>query len=172
MREKILFTEEECKWLLTHAKEYSPSTVSYDIEKKSNLTHIHNSKDRLSEEYGLGKPEGKLASFLLEKLKPIGFINLKGTFLNYLRYYKGGFFAKHIDGPERHKTCIIQLSSQDNYSGGDLIVNNEVISKKIGNTVIFSSNTYHELTKVKKGIRECLVIWTKKGNLKERKVLI
>jgi hypothetical protein len=172
MVEKILFTEEECKWLLSHAKEYVPSSVSYDTERKSNSTHIYNIKDRLSEEYGLGYPEGKLASFLLEKLKPIGFINLKGTFLNYLKYYKGGFFAKHIDGPERHKTCIIQLTSQDKYLGGDLIVNNKLVSKKIGNTVIFSSNTYHELKKVEKGIRECLVIWTKKGNIAERKVLI
>jgi hypothetical protein len=172
MKELVLFTEEECKWLLSHATDYHESVISYDWERTPGLIRVKNYKDRISEQCELGQPEGPLAEFLLEKLKPLGFINLDGAFLNYVRYFKGGFFAKHIDGPERHKTCIIQLTPKEAYKGGDLIVRDKVVSKEVGTTVIFGSNVSHELTLLEEGYRNCLVVWTKKGNLIEKNTLI
>lgn len=170
--EKILFTAEECKWLLDHATEYVDSTVSYDFERSENLTRISNPRDRISQQCELGEPEGALKDFLLEKLKPIGVVNLDKAFLNYVRYFKGGHFARHIDGPERYKTCIIQLSNPNNYSGGNLLVKDKVIGKEVGNTVIFGSNIPHELTLLESGQRDVLVVWTAKGNTLEKKTLI
>ena len=172
MLEKVLFTKDECEWILTHAKEYHTSTVSYDFERDPNSTRILNTNDRISEQCELGEPQGELAEFLLEKLKPLGFVNLDGAFLNYVRYFKGGFFRAHIDGPERHKTCIIQLTPEKEYKGGDLVVRNQIVSKEVGNSVIFGSNTLHELKLVEEGQRDVLVVWTKKGNIKEKKSLI
>jgi len=172
VKQKVLFSKEECEWILSHATEYHTSTVSYDFERDKNLTRVLNSSDRISEQCELGQPEGALAEFLLDKLKALDFVNLDGAFLNYVRYFKGGFFTKHIDGPERHKTCIIQLSSEDQYKGGDLVVRDEIVSKEIGNTVIFGSNVSHELKLVEDGRRDCLVVWTKKGNIKEIKSLL
>lgn len=172
MDELVLFTEEECNWLLDHATEYHESTVSYDWERTPELTRIKNDKERISEQCELGQPEGALQEFLLEKLKPLGFVNLDGAFLNFVRYFKGGFFTKHIDGPERHKTCIIQLTPAEAYKGGNLIVRDKVVGKEIGTTVIFGSNVPHELTLVEEGYRNCLVVWTKRGNLIEKNTLI
>lgn len=172
MEEKRLFTEDECNWLLDHATEFHQSTISYDWNRTPELTRIVNDKERISEQCELGQPEGPLKEFLLEKLKPLGFINLDGAFLNYVRYFKGGFFTKHIDGPERHKTCIIQLTPEEKYKGGDLIVRDKVVSKEVGTTVIFGSNVPHELTLVEKGYRNCLVVWTARGNLVTRNTLI
>jgi hypothetical protein len=172
MEELVLFTEEECKWLLDQATDYRTSLMSYGWNRTPELSGIKNDKERISEQCELGQPEGPLKDFLLEKLKPIGFQNLDGAFLNYVRYFKGGFFTKHIDGPERHKTCIIQLTPEEAYKGGDLIVRDKVVSKEVGTTVIFGSNVPHELTLVEEGYRNCLVVWTKKGNLIEKNTLI
>ena len=172
MEEQLLFTEEECNWLLDHATDYHDSTVSYDWNRTPELQRIKNDKERISEQCELGQPEGPLKDFLLEKLKPLGFQNLDGAFLNYVRYFKGGFFTKHIDGPERHKTCIIQLTPEEVYKGGDLIVRDKIVSKEVGTTVIFGSNVPHVLTLVEEGYRNCLVVWTKKGNLIEKNTLI
>lgn len=172
MEQKVLFTEEECNWLLSHATVFEQSTVSYDGERTPELTRIVNENDRISEQCEFGEPKGELKQFLLKKLKPLDFVNLDGAFLNYVRYFKGGFFTKHIDGPGRHQTCIIQLTPEDKYKGGDLIVRDKVVGKKVGTTVIFGSNVPHELTLVKEGYRNCLVVWTKRGNLREKNMLI
>lgn len=170
--EKILFTEQECNWLLDHATEYAESTVSYDFERNESLTRVPNPKDRISQQCELGEPKGALKEFLIKKLKPIGIVNLDKAFLNYVRYFKGGHFAKHIDGPERYKTCIIQLTDPKKYSGGNLIVNDSIIGKETGNTVIFGSNIPHELTLVEEGQRDVLVVWTARGNTLEKNTLI
>lgn len=172
MKELVLFTEEECNWLLGHATDYRESTVSYDWNRSPELSDIINERERISEQCQIGQPEGALKEFLLDKLKPLGFLNLEGAYLNYVRYYKGGFFTKHIDGPERHKTCIIQLTPEQKYKGGNLIVREKVIGKEVGTSVIFGSNVPHELTLVEEGRRDCLVVWTKKGNLIETNTLI
>lgn len=172
VQEKILFTKEDCQWLLDHALEYVESTVSYDFERTKSLTRIANPKDRISQQCELGEPQGTIKEFLTEKLKPIGIVNLDKAFLNYVRYFKGGHFAKHIDGPERYKTCIIQLTDPSKYSGGNLLVKDRVIGKQLGNTVIFGSNITHELTLVEEGQRDVLVVWTAKGNTLEKKSLI
>lgn len=172
MTELVLFTEEECNWLLDHATDFQESTISYSWGRDPKLTRIKNDKERISEQCELGQPEGVLKEFLIEKLKPLGFVNLDGAFLNYVRYFKGGFFTKHIDGPERYQTCIIQLTPEDKYKGGNLIVRDKIVGKEVGNTVIFGSNVSHELTLIEEGYRNCLVVWTKKGNILQKNTLI
>lgn len=171
-KEKILFTAEECDWLLQHATEYVDSTVSYDFERDPNLTSIPNAKHRVSQQCNLGQPTGELEKFLLEKLKPFDVVNLDGAYLTYVKYFKGGHFARHIDGPERYKTCIIQLSNSESYKGGNLLVEDSKVGREIGNAVIFGANVPHELTLVEEGRRDCLVVWTAKGNTIEKKTLI
>lgn len=59
----------------------------------------------------------------------------------------------------RKLTLIIQLSEKDSYEGGVLIIDNNPISKQIGNLVLFDSGVIHEVTKLSSGERFVLVSW-------------
>ena len=64
----------------------------------------------------------------------------------------------------RMLTCGIQLSDPHSYQGGDLNIydtGGEIITAKKdrGCAILFPSNTTHEVTKVKAGIRYSLVAW-------------
>lgn len=78
----------------------------------------------------------------------------------------GGYFKRHHDyiksDPFRKITAVIQLSSADDYEGGDLKVQlreEAVVPKIKGSMVAFPSFTFHEVTPVTSGTRYTLVIW-------------
>lgn len=91
--------------------------------------------------------------------------------------YKGsekGHYIKHIDCSYdinasfalRKLSFIMQLSSNDDYEGGDLIIYPDtnvkkkiVIPKKRGLITVFPSNIIHEVTPVTKGNRLSLITW-------------
>lgn len=83
-----------------------------------------------------------------------------------LQYNKGHYFKRHrdriIQNPlksRRLQTVIVQLSDEDDYEGGDLVVRNEIASKTKGNLIIFDSNELHECKMITGGTRYCLVTW-------------
>ena len=83
-----------------------------------------------------------------------------------LQYNKGHYFKKHrdriISNPlksQRLQTIIVQLSDENDYEGGDLVVRNEVANKTKGNLIIFDSNELHECKMITGGTRYCLVTW-------------
>jgi len=88
-------------------------------------------------------------------------------FPHYLtEYNEGSFHAKHIDNSfgytKRDMIVGVQLSDSDDYTGGDLIINNEIVPRTKGSLIIYNGTTSHEVTKVTKGIRysltECITI--------------
>ena len=164
--EQELFTAEDCDWLLAQAGEFEPSKVGYANSKEDAALRSAkiNSKDRISEQCDMGQPKGELYDFLFNKLKPLNLINLDNSFIGFVRYHEGGFFTKHVDGPERAYTIIIQLSEENEYTGGDLVVLNQVVGKEKGNTVVFGTQVSHELKKVTSGTRNALVIWLDKSS--------
>ena len=167
--EQQLFTAEDCDWLLTQAGEFEPSRVGYYKAAGGADSRIGkiNSKDRISEQCDMGQPKGELYEFLFDRLKSLDLINLNNSFIGFVRYHEGGFFAKHVDGPERAYTIIVQLSEDSEYTGGDLVVLNQVVGKVKGNTVVFGTQVPHELKKVTSGTRNALVIWLDKSSTLE-----
>ena len=167
--EQQLFTAEDCDWILTQAGEFEPSKVGYTDTVGSANARIGkiNSKDRISEQCDMGQPKGELYEFLFDRLKSLDLINLNNSFIGFVRYHEGGFFAKHVDGPERAYTIIVQLSEDSEYTGGDLVVLNQVVDKVKGNTVVFGTQVPHELKKVTSGTRNALVIWLDKSSTLE-----
>jgi PKHD-type hydroxylase len=92
--------------------------------------------------------------------------------LQYTEYDSSynGFYATHKDENEfeinigllRKLSFTMQLSREEDYTGGSLIIhNNEPIisSKKFGNITFFDSSIPHEVTPVETGIRKSLVGW-------------
>lgn len=96
--------------------------------------------------------------------------NLQVRELEYLRYGLSDHFQKHQDvgfktkkkSPRRY-TSITMLSKTDDMVGGQLSVFEEdkehVVDLQVGETVVFYSSTWHQVTAVTKGGREVLVAW-------------
>lgn len=101
--------------------------------------------------------------FELHSIEPL-------QFTEYSEQYSGNY-GPHIDkfetshSPNSHRklSFSIQLSNQDRYEGGELLVYNKkepiVADKRKGSINFFPSYTLHEVTPVTKGKRYCLVGW-------------
>ena len=88
--------------------------------------------------------------------------------IQYTEYYEGGgHYDWHMDcglgiQNQRKISVTVQLSSQDEYEGGDLDFN---IGQQLtaprgkGNVVIFPSFYLHRVTPVIKGTRKSFVLW-------------
>lgn len=59
----------------------------------------------------------------------------------------------------RYKTLVLQLSNEDSYTGGELIVNEIKVNSSQGNLVCFSSGLLHEVLPVTSGTRYSLALW-------------
>lgn len=89
--------------------------------------------------------------------------------LQYCVYKEGGHFKKHLDTVtipnlgQRKLTVIIQLSDEEDYEGGELILHASAdpvkMPKKKGSFIVFPSFILHEVTPVTKGERKVLVSW-------------
>ena len=93
--------------------------------------------------------------------------------LQLSRYSKGSFYGKHADYADsdgqllktRKLSLSLQLSDENEYEGGELLIynhlKNDVIKacKSKGSLIIFDSRMTHEITPVKSGERYSLVKW-------------
>jgi predicted 2-oxoglutarate/Fe(II)-dependent dioxygenase YbiX len=165
MTENILFSKDECQFLrkLVKDNDFKQSKVI-----SSNTNKVLQNVYRTSTECIL-KIDEDLRVFLLKKLNPLGVKTLPDEF-SVLRYEKNQEFKIHTDSdinrPEIYKTIIIQLSDDDEYTGGELCVflnkNKFVASKKIGNVIIFNSSLEHCANKIEKGTRHSMVLFLQK----------
>ena len=149
-------TEDECDYIINYTKK-SDSILNVTPNRNLEFYHINDYSD---------------FKFLEEKLNKINIIN-KPVF-NINKYTKGYFFLPHIDkggkndpNEERIKTIIINLSDTNNYSGGDLYVDGNIVSNKKGMAILFDSSIIHEVTEITEGFRYSIAMWLKKNNIKE-----
>lgn len=96
----------------------------------------------------------------------------QATEFNYLMYNKGDHFKKHKDvvgsANPRVYTTVTLIKKSDDLVGGDLLIwdknNNEhKIDLNVGETVVFKSTSFHQVTPVESGTRESLVVWINKN---------
>lgn len=102
--------------------------------------------------------------FDLDKLEHIQF-----TYYNANFGKNGGHYSGHVDTiiwnvPDNRKlSAVIQLSSPDEYEGGELVIHHSAnpmtIKKEKSFAVTFPSYCLHEVTPVTKGERYTLVAW-------------
>ena len=96
--------------------------------------------------------------------------------LQYTVYNEGGFYDKHIDilnstssSGVRKLSFSLQLTDEEEYEGGDLIISNAkdvAISRNKGTITFFPSYTPHEVLPVTSGVRKALVGWIIGPNFK------
>ena len=87
------------------------------------------------------------------------------------RYSEGQYYKWHQDFGSNDKltrklSLTVQLSDEDDYEGGDLILNDNKeesrsykVSRGKGSVIVFDSRTLHQVTPVTKGVRYSLVKW-------------
>ena len=95
-----------------------------------------------------------------------------------MRYSEGAFVGRHRDSqwaclsnfwvPNTNKSskCVITIALNDDYEGGEFVVDGKIIPQKIGQAIQIISDPFspqtspvHEVTKVTKGTRYSLVFW-------------
>lgn len=160
-REEVLFTTEECNYLLSLVKEWKVSKVQNDKDGKF-LDNYH----RNSEQFRISNKE--IEDLIIPKIKKLN-INSLSTECDIIKYKVGSFFGKHKDNnfesiKHRKQSVVIQLSQESDYEGGDLIIGNKVANKTIGNTIVFDSGLIHEVTKLTKGTRYSFIGWVTENN--------
>jgi PKHD-type hydroxylase len=98
-----------------------------------------------------------------------------GDSLQYTKYFgNGGHYDWHVDlGPgisNRKLSCVLQLSSPEEYEGGQLQMNpggNIIESPKgLGTMIFFPSFLLHRVTPLTSGVRKSLVTWFCGANLR------
>ena len=74
---------------------------------------------------------------------------------HYFTYYPlGGKHSKHKDFIKSfNREWVITLMLNDDFEGGDLIIEGETVPKEKGSVIIYDGNTKHEVTPVTKGQR-------------------
>ena len=74
---------------------------------------------------------------------------------HYFTYYPlGGKHTPHTDGISRfNREWVITLMLNDNFEGGELVINGKVTPKEKGMAILYNGNTLHEVKPVTSGER-------------------
>lgn len=173
---ELMFTESECKKIISMADEVYPGAASIGTEGNGTL----NREIRAAQIYLIDNDEE--SKWLFDKVSQIVAICNAGHFdydimgithsLQLIHYEKGetvsGHYNQHIDaGPGHAATRKIslttQLSSPNDYTGCDLKVldhgGERLASREKGSVHLFPSYMPHEVTDIQSGERWALVIW-------------
>ena len=172
IEEKIVLSKDDCNFLI----DYFESSLSRKYTKSSQYKKggVHAIVDY-----------SHIPKDFFEKLKVFNVIPFNFNFeiddnqsLVIHKYEVGEYFESHSDTSlsnygtgnnytrvKRIKTLLFQLSDENEYSGGDFIVDSVKINKKIGNCVSFDSKLFHEVTPIISGIRYSATIWIEKENM-------
>jgi murein L,D-transpeptidase YafK len=154
LKEKILFSEDECK-----------SIISL---KNTNVTNWK-MKDRKYDSQTINHSNENM--WLFDKLKlffenetNIQIQTIKNQ-LHFHKFIKGDWFGKHNDIRE-NRLYAVGVLLNDNFEGGDFLFYNPTeqrLDKTIGNTYIFDVRIEHEITPILEGERYSL-LWFLQGN--------
>jgi len=162
--EKILFNKSECDYLLSLA-DNNTFTASKSVNHRGEVSVTDLiSSNQVKIDFNL-----ELKNLILNKFFELGIKDVPKN-ITLIKYIEGDYLEKHIDNTHplqyKYKTCIIQLSDEYDYEGGEFIIHEDkkeyICSKKIGNVILFPSSTIHQVKKISKGVRFSIVIWFEK----------
>lgn len=172
-----IFSDEECE-LIYNLANSSPLKDQYlgdDPPSKHKDETVNGSKINYVMEHITTKPlYDKMRDIVKEINNTTWRYNLIdfGEPFKFAHYSEGKGTAFHIDTAYksvslfRKLTIIIQLSEEEEYEGGDLIVQNIMeggklnkMTRKKGHVIIFPSFLLHKVEEVKKGNRNSVVIF-------------
>lgn len=171
--EKKLFSESECDYIKhlsgdfvqSYFKAGSNNEIGYNLKKRNSFV----TNASVSNEDVIFKK-------INEAFREIGYsIETDQLGFELYKYNKGNFIKKHIDSDpfenNRFCVCVVQLSDPLDYEGGTFIsyVNGEPIpmGKDIGNFLIITPETPHEVKIITEGERRSMIIAITNENIKK-----
>lgn len=151
------------------------SDIDFILNNLGNLHFIRNEDDTFFRDVYTAERTDKEFSFLFDKcdaaVKKACNEKLIGHQLYFIKYNVGDYIKRHNDiwqtytSAGRVYSLVAQMTNPDDYEGGNTIIYDEngpvVLSKQLGDGVIFPSSMDHELTEITKGERFSLVIMFK-----------
>jgi hypothetical protein len=152
MIESILFTKEECEKIINFSETYQRGY------------HINNNSDSQTNSLykGYNIPKNNETSFVWEKLFNF-FENTSNKKLYkwpmefyLMKYDKGDRFKLHNDA-RGGRIYSIGICLNDEYDGGDFLVEKNEITKTTGNAYFFEAIKEHEVTEITNGIRWSII---------------
>ena len=148
LKEKILFSKEECEFIISHNethitnwrmgdRKYNSQPINYSLETKWLFD--------------------KLEDFV-ERETNIKIRTIKKT-ISFHKFTKGDWFGKHNDVRDG-RIYAVGVLLNDDFSGGNFNLSNPneiTLGKVIGNTYLFDVRIDHEITPILEGERYSLL---------------
>jgi predicted 2-oxoglutarate/Fe(II)-dependent dioxygenase YbiX len=164
--EKI-FNDNEVELILNQCSHFLSTD---ETSEKFSLQKIRKAR------YGHVKNFDILQKIITSKTSDIGITSLDEDEVNFIQYETGHFFEEHVDtlsdnsyrpfktnesvideksflNEPRLYTMVIQLSKENDYEGGNLIIDGEYYPREKGTVIIFRSNIKHQVTEITSGKR-------------------
>ena len=157
IKQKILFTKEECELIVNLSKINQQDWKSKDRKYNSFTLNYNTDTDWLF---------GKLKSFF-ELDTQIEIIKLKSQ-IHFHKFTKGDWFGKHNDIRD-NRIYAVGVLLNDNFEGGDFKLYNpeeQILDKIVGNAYIFDVRIEHEITTILNGERYSLLWFLQNDNIK------
>lgn len=159
----MVFSKEDCNFISSlwdENKVYDESYNKYAVyagnKVKIKTNNVKANYVRITDSIHL--------NFILDKLKPLGIKSICTEEATIMKYSTGHFFGPHRDYPDYgddrlNKTLVVQLTSPDQYQGGDLLIEGVKQSRLRGDCILIKSNQIHEVTEITSGSRMTLVLF-------------
>lgn len=102
------------------------------------------------------------------------YLNLDISTINVgiLKYIEGDLIQKHIDSGSATNSLSrdfiynINILLNDDYEGGEFYLNDKPYLKPMGEIYHYKSSEYHEVKKVKRGVRYCALFYIRYRDIK------
>jgi len=171
-KQKILFSKEECDLIL---KKYELKPIDGNQIRKSSISYTYKNMNDVED-------KGILDRFILwineEFNISIDWENTDSKEFYLQTYVKGDKFNRHNDSIH-NRLYGLGLLLNDDFEGGEFIIENitnntEIFNfqKIIGNCYFFESIFEHELYEIKEGIRNIILVFFRKSQIKNGKLKI
>ena len=152
-----VISDDQIKILLDHwySIECDIFTNVNKWDNKSKTKTKIDSTNRLVEIIGIQKGTFPFLSEILENCYRSVMSDFEMEYPHYFTHYPiGGKHTKHKDSSSGfNRDWIITLYLNDDFEGGELVINDEVAPIKKGSAVLFNGWTFHEVLPVTKGDR-------------------
>lgn len=166
---------EECDAIIHYGKNKQPHTGTIAINNDEGISQQVNGLYRDSNVSWIYPEEStfwlynKLSEEIILMNDKFFKFQLSGIdeFMQFTEYNSGGKYDAHIDkslyGKVRKLTAVVQLSDENTYTHGDLVLLNyepgEPLPRKRGSLILFPSYSTHKVVPVSSGVRYSLVCW-------------
>jgi hypothetical protein len=139
---KNLFTKNECNEIISFSENEN------QWKKKT---------DGVSYQIFIFKPNEFISDKIMKYAKEILGLSILTVNLAVLKYIEGGYFPRHTDRSEtafnRDFLYNINLKLNDEYEGGEFLLNDNVFLADVGDVYHYKSTEFHEVKPITKGTR-------------------